>query len=63
MTRCADAEVRVAYHLYFQKDGWSNVLLARGHMHDWERVSILDGLFDFDERFWEGTRAGVKVGM
>lgn len=29
----------MAYNLYFQKDGWSNVLVAKGHMHDWERVS------------------------
>ncbi|RPB29314.1 hypothetical protein L211DRAFT_775715 [Terfezia boudieri ATCC MYA-4762] len=41
ITRCNDVEVRVAYNLYFQKDRWSDVLVARGHMHDWERIIVI----------------------
>lgn len=29
--RCGEDEVRVVYSLYFQHDGFSNVLVARGH--------------------------------
>lgn len=38
VTSCNSDELRVAYHLYFKKDGFSDVIIAKGHMHDWERV-------------------------
>ncbi|CCX33375.1 hypothetical protein FPQ18DRAFT_287940 [Pyronema domesticum] len=38
--KCQDDEIRVIYSLYFQHDGFSNVLLAKGHMHDWERIVV-----------------------
>jgi len=40
VTSCNPDELRVAYHLYFKKDGFSNVFLAKGHKHDWERVGL-----------------------
>ncbi|KAA8904864.1 hypothetical protein FN846DRAFT_779326 [Sphaerosporella brunnea] len=39
--RCAHDEVRVVYSLYFEHDGFANVLVARGHMHDWERIVVI----------------------
>ncbi|KAF8463426.1 hypothetical protein BDZ91DRAFT_731575 [Kalaharituber pfeilii] len=56
VTRCSDTELRVVYNLYFQKDGWSNVVLAKGHMHDWERIIVLwrrdsDGMWRRKELF------------
>ena len=31
VTRCGDNELRVVYSLYFQHDGFSNLLIAKGH--------------------------------
>lgn len=40
VTSCNPDELRVAYHLYFKKDGFSDVIIAKGHKHDWERVGL-----------------------
>ncbi|KAI5789698.1 hypothetical protein DFH27DRAFT_614318 [Peziza echinospora] len=40
VTSCDPNELRVAYHLYFVKDGWSDAVIAKGHMHDWERIIV-----------------------
>ncbi|KAL7275473.1 hypothetical protein RUND412_001580 [Rhizina undulata] len=37
--KCSDSEIRIAYNLYFQKDGfWPDGL---GHYNDWERVVVI----------------------
>ncbi|KAI5782682.1 hypothetical protein EDC01DRAFT_664510, partial [Geopyxis carbonaria] len=39
--RCSDSEIRVIYSVYYQHDGFSNVLIAKGHEHDWERIIVV----------------------
>ncbi|RPA72335.1 hypothetical protein BJ508DRAFT_419523 [Ascobolus immersus RN42] len=41
VTQCWQDEIRVVYNLYYQKDGWSDVIFANGHMHDWERIIVI----------------------
>lgn len=38
VSSCNQEEIRVAYHIYFKKDGFAAGGIAKGHMHDWERV-------------------------
>ncbi|KAG0638526.1 hypothetical protein HOY80DRAFT_967119 [Tuber brumale] len=38
---CRTDELRVAYHIYFSHDGFSNGVIAKGHMHDWERIIVI----------------------
>lgn len=38
--RCSDNELRIIYSLYYQHDGFSNLLIAKGHEHDWERYFL-----------------------
>ncbi|KAF8453726.1 hypothetical protein BDZ91DRAFT_786666 [Kalaharituber pfeilii] len=39
VTSYSPTEIRVVYHLYFQTDRFSDVLVANGHKHDWESVN------------------------
>ncbi|KFY40815.1 hypothetical protein V494_03313 [Pseudogymnoascus sp. VKM F-4513 (FW-928)] len=39
--KCSDTEVRVAYNLYYQKDGAKVLFVETGHEHDWERVIVI----------------------
>ncbi|KAF8250908.1 hypothetical protein K440DRAFT_616554 [Wilcoxina mikolae CBS 423.85] len=39
--QCSADEIRVVYSLYFQHDGFNNVIIAAGHVHDWERVVVI----------------------
>jgi len=41
VTRCSADEIRVVYAVYYQHDGFSNVLIAKGHVHDWERLIVI----------------------
>lgn len=53
VTQCWQDEVRVVYNLYYQKDGWSDTVIAKGHMHDWERVSLPGEDVRWEVRWWE----------
>lgn len=40
-TQCNATEVRVAYNLFYQKDGAKAGAIATGHDYDWERVILI----------------------
>ncbi|PIG69109.1 hypothetical protein AARAC_009581 [Aspergillus arachidicola] len=54
--RCSDTEVRVAYNLFYEKDGAKVIgVIDTGHDYDWERVIIIhsrDG-----NNMWAPSRA------
>ncbi|KAI9354852.1 hypothetical protein DFJ73DRAFT_623891 [Zopfochytrium polystomum] len=39
--RCSDTEVRVAYNLFYEKDGAKFGLIETGHAYDWERIVVV----------------------
>ncbi|KXG51453.1 Necrosis inducing protein [Penicillium griseofulvum] len=53
--RCSETEVRVAYNLFYEKDGADFGAIKTGHDYDWERVIIIhsrDG-----SNMWAPSRA------
>ncbi|EPS34974.1 hypothetical protein PDE_09939 [Penicillium oxalicum 114-2] len=53
--RCSDTEVRVAYNLFYEKDGAKVGAIETGHNYDWERVIVIhsrDG-----NNMWAPSRA------
>ncbi|OQE35404.1 hypothetical protein PENCOP_c013G07540 [Penicillium coprophilum] len=53
--QCSDTEVRVAYNLFYEKDGANFGVIKTGHEYDWERVIIIharDG-----SEMWAPSRA------
>jgi len=54
--KCNDNEVRVAYNLYYQKDGAIFGAIQTGHDHDWERVIIIHTR-DTNANTWQPTTA------
>jgi hypothetical protein len=53
--QCSETEVRVAYNLYYQKDGAEVLFVETGHDHDWERVIVIHSRDESGT--WMPTRA------
>ncbi|KAB8349517.1 hypothetical protein FH972_023543 [Carpinus fangiana] len=44
--QCNETEVRVAYNLFYEKDGATFAGIETGHAYDWERVVIVHSMTD-----------------
>lgn len=53
--KCNDTEVRVAYNLFYEKDGATFAGIETGHPYDWERIIIVHSMIDSGD--WAPSRA------
>ncbi|KAJ5500826.1 Necrosis inducing protein [Penicillium fimorum] len=53
--QCTDSEVRVAYNLFYEKDGANFGAIKTGHEYDWERVIIIHSRDE--NNMWSPSRA------